>query len=62
MSILLAGIQWHDCLVYLDDIIVLDRTCEEHIQNLVKIFNRLRNANLKVQLEKCFFCKNEVKF
>jgi len=30
MSILLAGIQWHDCLVYLDDIIVLGRKCEEY--------------------------------
>ena len=54
MSILLAGIQWHDCLVYLDDIIVLGRTCEEHIQNLMKIFNRLCDANLKVQLKKMF--------
>jgi len=62
MSILLARIQWHDCLVYLDDIIVLGRTCEEHIQNLMKIFNRLCDANLKVQLKKCSFCQNKVKF
>ena len=62
MNILLAGIQWHDCLVYLDDIIVLGRTYDEHLQNLIKVFNRLRDANLKVQLKKCSFCKKEVKF
>jgi len=33
-----------------------------NIQNLMKNFNRLRDANLKVQLKKCSFCKNEVKF
>ena len=41
MNILLAGIQWHSCLVYLDDIIVLGRSFEEHIQNLAQVFQRL---------------------
>ena len=58
MNILLAGIQWHDYLVYLNDIVVLGCTCDEHLQNLIKVFNRLRD----VQLKKCSFCKNEVKF
>jgi len=28
----------------------------------MQTLNRLRDANLKVQLKKCSFCKNEVKF
>ena len=62
MNILLAGIQWHDCLVYLDDIIVLGRTFEEHLQNLAKVFQRLREANLKLQVKKCVFGRETVKF
>ena len=62
MNILLAGIQWHDCLVYLDDIIVLGRSFGEHLQNLAKVFQRLRQANLKLQVKKCVFGRNTVKF
>ena len=62
MNILLAGIQWHDCLVYLDDIIVLGQTFNEHLQNLAKIFHRLREANLKLQMKKCVFGKDTMKF
>ena len=62
MNILLAGIQWHDCLVYLDDIIVLGRSFGEHLQNLAKVFQRLRQANLKLQVKKCVFGRDTVKF
>ena len=36
MNILLAGIQWYDCLVYLDDIIVL-RIWPKIFNNYVKL-------------------------
>lgn len=62
MNILLTGIQWQDCLVYLDDIIVLGKTFENHLANLARIFQRLRDANLKLQMKKCVFGKNTVKF
>ena len=62
MNILLAGVQWHDCLVYLDDIIVLGRSFGEHLQNLAKVFQRLRQANLKLQVKKCVFGRDTVKF
>ena len=50
-----AGIQCHDCLVYLDDIIVLGWTFDEHFKNLVKVLQRLREANLKLQVKKYVF-------
>ena len=31
MDLVLAGLQWSDCLVYLDDVIVVGRTFEEHL-------------------------------
>ena len=61
INILLAGIQWHSCLVYLDDIIVLGRSFTEHIQNLAEVFQQLRDANLRLQVKKCTFCRDTVK-
>ena len=57
MNILLAGIQWQDCLVYLDDVIVLSWTFEDHLANLARIFQWLCEANLKLQVKKCILVK-----
>lgn len=46
------------CIVYLDDILIFSTSIQEHIVNLNKIFKALKNANLKIQIDKCnFFCK-----
>ena len=34
MDLVLAGLQWTKCLVYLDDVIVVGTTFSEHLQNL----------------------------
>ncbi|CAF1100693.1 unnamed protein product [Brachionus calyciflorus] len=62
MNKILASILWKRCIVYLDDIIVYARTFEEHLESLEMVFQKLRAANLKLKLEKCSFCKNEVKY
>ena len=51
------GIQWNSCLVYLDDIIVLGKTFEDHLKHLAQIF-RLR----ELQIKKCNLCKQSVQF
>lgn len=50
------------CYVYLDDIIIYSTSLEEHIDALNKIFQRLREVNLKVQLDKTEFLKKETEF
>ena len=52
----------HRCLCYIDDIIVIGRTIDEHLQNLEFIFRRLRENNLKVKISKCHFLQSSVKF
>ena len=34
MDMVLAGLQWSHCLVYLDDIVILARDFQEHLSNL----------------------------
>ena len=62
MNLLLAGIQWSSCLVYLDDIIVLGKTFQDHLQHLSQVFQILRDAKLKLKVQKCSFCRESVQF
>ena len=62
MEFLLAGLQWHICLCYLDDIIIYSRSFAQHLQHLRQVFERLRNAGLKLRLETCSFCLQEVTY
>ena len=47
--------EWEHCLVYMDDVIILGRTCKEHIQNIQLVLQRLREVDLKVKPSKCVF-------
>ena len=62
MDIVLTGLKWKCCLVYLDDIIVYSPTFEQHIQDLHSIFHALAEANLTLKPSKCYFCRREMKF
>ena len=62
MEILLAGLNWESCLVYLDDIIIFSRTFEEHLGRLESVLSRLRTGGLKLKVKKCTFCAPQVKY
>ena len=62
MDLVLSGLQWSQCLVYLDDIIVLGHSFETHIQNLDSVFKRLKEAGLRLKPSKCAFFRKEVKY
>lgn len=50
------------CLIYIDDIIIFSEDEESHTENIKKIFQTLESANVKIQLDKCEFYKNQVEF
>ena len=56
------GMTWREVLTYLDDINVLGRGFEDHLQNLRKTFERLQENNLKLKPRKCKFFQTEVPF
>ena len=48
MDLVLAGLQMMShCLVYIDDVIVVGRTFEEHLSNLHEVLSRVKQAGLK---------------
>ncbi len=49
------------CLfVYMDDILVYSPTFEQHIKDLEKVFQIMRENKFSINLKKCEFCKNSV--
>ena len=62
MQSVLAGLEWRDCFVYIDDILIASATFEEHLQHLEQVFDRLRTANLRLKPKKCRFLCKEVKY
>ena len=60
MELVLAGLARSSCLVYLDDVLVIGSTWEEHNKNLEKVFRRLRQAGLRLKPKKCKFARKSV--
>lgn len=47
---------------YMDDILVVGRTFEEHQKALNQVFQLLLNANLKLNWKKCVFLKRKIEY
>ena len=62
MQLVLRGLHWDSVLVYLDDVIVFGRTFDETLGRLRAVFDRLREAGLKLRPDKCTFFAREVTF
>lgn len=59
MAIALAGLDSR-AFCYIDDVIVFGSSLRHHNINLGKVFQRLRECNLKLNPDKCVFLKREV--
>ena len=62
MEKVLSHLSWEICMVYLDDIIVLAPDFSQHLENLDKVFGRLKEANLKINPKKCKLFQREVSY
>jgi hypothetical protein len=49
-------------VVYFNDILIYNKSIDEHIDHLRAVFNALRGAHLFGNLEKCTFCTDRVSF
>ena len=60
MDEILAGIP--GCICYLDDILVVGSSQEEHDQRLDTVLDRLSKRGVRLQKEKCLFSAPEVEY
>ncbi|CAG9134097.1 unnamed protein product [Plutella xylostella] len=49
-------------LAYLDDIIIFSASFEDHLVDLKQVLNRIREYNLTINLKKCRFCCEAIKY
>ena len=62
MEIVLRGLQWHTCLIYLDDVLVFGSNFDEHMDRVREVLSRIRDAGLKLKPEKCQLLQTTVSF
>jgi len=62
MDTVLMGLNFEACLAYLDDIIVFSRDLDSHFERLEILFQRLREAQLKLKSSKCQMLRKQVSF
>jgi len=60
IDMILGGLRWKSCLVYLDDIIVFSQSAGEHVEHLREVFAALRGAGVSLTTKKCRFFQEEV--
>ncbi|KAL0892314.1 hypothetical protein ABMA27_015470 [Loxostege sticticalis] len=60
MNNILRDLLYDTCIVYLDDILIYSVSLQDHIKKLKRVFDRLREHNFKVQLDKSEFLRKEV--
>ncbi|UYV71040.1 hypothetical protein LAZ67_8001511, partial [Cordylochernes scorpioides] len=59
---ILGELLWKGTCSFQDDILVYTKTWQEHIELLSKVFDKLRQYNMKLKLSKCIFGRAEVKY
>ena len=62
MDLVLCGLSYEVCMVYLDDIVVFAPDFETHLQRLETVLDMLRWAKLKLKPSKCSFMQHKVAF
>lgn len=48
--------------MYFDDVLVAGRNDQDHLENLARILGRLKEAGLKLKLNKCVFLGPQVEY
>ena len=62
MEGILAPLLWNKCLSFLDDVMVFGSDFETTLENLVSVFNCLRQAGLKLKPSKCELFKSSISY
>ena len=62
MEVVLRGLQWNVCLIYLDDVIIYSKGFDEHLDRLSRVLHALKGAGLKLKPKKCILARPEVTY
>ena len=60
METVLVGLVRNICYVYLDDILIIEKTFEEHLENIARVLRK--STTLKLKPSKCHFLLRQVQY
>ena len=59
---LMKGLQWVSVIIYMDDLTCYAKTFEDALEGLIRVLQRLLDANLKLKTSKCVLFQSSVSF
>lgn len=62
MELVLRGLPWQVCMVYLDDVLIYSPTFEDHLRSLREVFSWIQTAGLTLNPKKCHLSRDHVVF
>jgi hypothetical protein len=62
LEIVLQGLQWDTCVLYIDDIICFGSDVSSALKNVEQVLVRFRKSNLKLKPSKCKLFQKSVEF
>ena len=62
LALVLRGLSWSCVVSFLDDLIILGKGFQNHLENMVKVFERFEKFKLKLKPKKCELLQKEVVF
>lgn len=62
MELILQGLNWQTCIIYLDDIVVFGSSFQEHLQRVEEVLERIHGSGMKLKPEKCNLFQTKVTF
>ena len=62
LDIILSGLRWQTCFIYLDDVIIFSKDIKSHLGHVDEILTLLAQAGITLELKKCEFFQPRVDY
>ena len=62
LGLVLRGLAWKSVVSFLDDIVILGRSFEDHMKNMEQLLSRFQDFKLKLKPSKCELVKRDIIF
>lgn len=62
MELVLQGLNWRTCIIYLDDIVVYGNSLEQHLHRVDEVLGKIKESGLKLKPGKCHLLQESVNF
>jgi len=62
LDIILSGLKWQICVIFLDDVIMFSEKAEQHVKDVTTVLHHLREAGVILNLEKCTWFPDDVEY